>query len=391
MIAGLLNEVYGNGDEMEFFTILSYVNPYINLWASTAEMFLARGMFTFSWPLHCGVMLAGAALILAVSVSRVRKVALLQATGQLDGSLKRRIFKKSKGAPQAEYVGRIKRVKGPAVLWKELRSPIFGRRKLKTFIILFIGLVLLFITYIGLVLLFITYALFEGENNLDDEEVHMMYTCVFMSIGLLFTTIMPATSITSEKESLSWPILLATPLSDGKIMSGKFIGAIRRSLPIWILLFGHIILFSLVGYIHPFAIFMMAVVVAGIIVLLCGSGIYFSTRFKKTTTAVVMNFSFAALIWAIIPFMIALILGISGSGDDMLENYCDIIPFVQGVMVMDFTAGNSGSLDFDVYWPSGEMGIVASTFLMIVFMLSYMLAGLLFAWRAKCRFRKHIF
>jgi ABC-type transport system involved in multi-copper enzyme maturation permease subunit len=183
---------------------------------------------------------------------------------------------------------------------------------------------------------------------------------------------MPATSITSEKESLSWPILLATPLSDGKIMSGKFIGAIRRSLPIWILLFGHIILFSLVGYIHPFAIFMMAVVVAGIIVLLCGSGIYFSTRFKKTTTAVVMNFSFAALIWAIIPFMIALILGISGSGDDI-------------------TAGNSGSLDFDVYWPSGEMGIVASTFLMIVFMLSYMLAGLLFAWRAKCRFRKHIF
>jgi ABC-type transport system involved in multi-copper enzyme maturation permease subunit len=381
MIAGLLCEVYDIFDEKDFFAVLSYVNPYITLGANTEEMMSARGTFTFSWLSHCGVMLAGAALILAVSVSRVRKVALLQATGQLDGSLKRRIFKKSKGAPQAEYVGRIKRVKGPAVLWKELRSPIFGRRKLKTFIILSIGLVLLFITY----------ALFEGENNLDDEEVHMMYTCVFMSIGLLFTTIMPATSITSEKESLSWPILLATPLSDGKIMSGKFIGAIRRSLPIWILLFGHIILFSLVGYIHPFAIFMMAVVVAGIIVLLCGSGIYFSTRFKKTTTAVVMNFSFAALIWAIIPFMIALILGISGSGDDMLENYCDIIPFVQGVMVMDFTAGNSGSLDFDVYWPSGEMGIVASTFLMIVFMLSYMLAGLLFAWRAKCRFRKHIF
>ncbi|MBA7477786.1 hypothetical protein ES707_13200 [subsurface metagenome] len=381
MITGLLNETYDIYDEMEFFTVLSYVNPYLTLGANTEKMTSAGGMFTFSWPLHCGIMLAGAAVILAVSVSMVRKVALLQAIGQLDGSRKRRIFKKSKGGAQPEYASRIKRVKGPAVLWKELRSPIFGRRKLITFIILFIGLALLVITYV----------LIGGENNLDDEVVHMIYTCVFMSIGLLFTIILPATSITSEKESLSWPILLATPLSDGNIMSGKFIGAIRRSLPIWLLLFGHIILFSLIGYIHPFAIFMMAVVVAGIIVLLCGSGIYFSTRFKKTTTAVVMNFSFAVLIWAIIPFIMALILAISRSGEDIIENYCEIIPFVQGVLVMDVAAGSSGSLEGPVHWPSGQMDIMESTFLMIKFMLGYMLVGLLFAWRAKCRFRKHVF
>ncbi|TFG50020.1 MAG: hypothetical protein E4H40_01970, partial [Candidatus Brocadiia bacterium] len=305
-------------NEKDLFTVLSYVNPFINLGMNTEGMATARATMTFSWPLHCAIMLALSSLVLAVSITMVRKVALLQATGQLDTPRKRRFLKTSKGKTPEEDTVRIRRVRGPVVLWKELRSPVLGRRKILTFIILLLGLIPLFITYYYL----------ARENDLDKEEVHFTYTCIFMAIGLLFTIILPATSITSEKESRSWSILLSTPLTDRNILYGKFIAAVRRCLPIWLLLFGHIIIFSLAGFIHPLAIFLMALVVAGIITRLCGSGIYFSSRFNRTTTAVVMNFSFAAVLWGIIPLLLTLILLISESSNDMIGYYCDIIPFV---------------------------------------------------------------
>ena len=78
-----------------------------------------------------------------------------------------------------------------------------------------------------------------------------------MSLGMLFTIVLPATSITSEKETRSWPLLLATTIDDRQILFGKFIGILRRCLPVWIFLFGHIILFSLAEFIHPIAIIQM--------------------------------------------------------------------------------------------------------------------------------------
>jgi len=132
---------------------------------------------------------------------------------------------------------------------------------------------------------------------LGEEGTHATYAVIFMGVGMLFTIVLPATSITSERESRSWPVLLATPLDEKDILLGKFIGALRRCFPAWLLLFGHIITFSLLGFIHPLAIFQIGILVIWISIFLSGSGIYFSSRFKNTTTAVIMNFTLAAIIW----------------------------------------------------------------------------------------------
>jgi ABC-type transport system involved in multi-copper enzyme maturation permease subunit len=243
--------------------------------------------------------------------------------------------------------------------------------------------------FTGLILLFITYALCASENMLDDGDTHIVYVIIFAGLGMLFTIILPATCITTEKESQAWPLLLATTLSDWQILIGKFAGFLRRCLPIWFLLFGHIIIFTLSGVIHPVAIIQMAILVAWIVVFLFGTGVYFSARFRHTTTAVIANFALAGAIWALAPILLGLIaVGIGRAGGDIFEAYIATNPMVHAGVVMDATTRTLGSY----YWPSfNSLNAAGSTIWMIACMLGYMLLGVLFAWRAKCRFRRNIF
>jgi len=369
----------GNVSEMQFFSVMSYLNPGINMMANTIPIIEPRGAISFYWPVHCLLMLLAAGVLLLVSVAMVRKVALLQAVGQL-GNLSHSLRRKnnvpvSVAMEQDRY--KLRRVKGPPVLWKELRAPLFGRRKVLTFLIVSVCLVLLILTY----------ALLESSNDLSDQDVHIMYFIIFMSIGLLFTIVLPSTCITSEKEASSWPILMATPLSDSQIAWSKFIASVRRCLPIWILMFGHIILFYFVGYIHPWAIMLMGVLVAGLIVFLCGSGLLFSTLFKRTTTAVVMNFALVAVIWGIIPLLMGVMTLIVQGNGYFVEHYCNMIPFVQAAAIADSTI-NSGGYPGSAYWASGRMDAIETTALIFTLSIGYMLAGLSFVAIARRRFRR---
>ncbi|MHC4498812.1 MAG: hypothetical protein ACYS21_06825, partial [Planctomycetota bacterium] len=104
-------------------TALVLPNPLVAMQFNTAMMMapaMPGGMPFFSWPLHCAVMLGASALILARSVKVVRKVALRQATGQLDPFTKRRKRRKQvKSSVQTtsseESTGPIRRVIGSPV------------------------------------------------------------------------------------------------------------------------------------------------------------------------------------------------------------------------------------------------------------------------------------
>ena len=372
--------------DSEFFSVLSYLNPYICLAVATDAMQSPRtagwiaGLY---WPLHCAVMLFASALMLALSVFMVRKVALRQATGQLGVSSKKRRRKRQGGpkiAVERVYEAAPRRVRGSAILWKELKSPLFGRRKLLFVISIAIGLILLFITY----------AFFADLHDLDDREVHMMYCVIFMGLGTLFAMILPATCITSEKESRAWPLLLATTLGDWQILGAKFAGIVRRSLPVWCLLFGHIILFTLAGIIHPIAIFQTAMLVGWLVAFLSGSGLYFSTRFKRTTTAVIANFTLAAAIWGLAPLLMAFLAELRVVDHNFIESYLDTNPFVHIVVIMEATASRSNLSNY--HWVSnGSKNVFDSTAWMAACALGYVSLGLLFAWRAKCRLRRNIF
>ena len=372
-------------DDDKLISIIFQANPYAIMMFNTIFMENPRslGGIFFSWPLHCAIMLASSVVLLSVSVIKVRKVALLQATGQLDGFFRK---KPADGAVKSRPIASaIKPVGKLAFLWKEMRTPLFGRNKIIAVIVISIALILLLLTYI----------LVAIENGLEYLDVQAPFLAILGSIGGLFAIVLPAASVTSEKESRCWPLLLVTTLSDWQILLGKIIGTLRRCVPAWFLMFGHLIVFTLIGYIHPVALIHIPILVAWIIVFFLGTGLYFSSRFKHTTTAVIMNFTFAAVIWGLVPLLMGLFANVTRTSDNYVESYMNINPLIQGAVVLDGTCGRKRAqrsvTKLRYQWIRKDRSAVESTGLLLSSMLGYMLIGSLFAWRAKCRFRKNIF
>jgi len=376
----------------ELIPYLALANPVFYIKFHTIMMLSPGGipMLLLPWPVHCAIMLAASAVVLAWTIKVVRKVALRQAVGQIDNQAKpkRRKNKKKlslKATTTREYFGPIRRVNGSPIIWKELRAPIIqggeGRNSL-------IGLV------VAIIALLITYAVCAKQRCLDVDTIHVMYALIFVLMGLIINMVISATTITSEKEARSWPILLTTPLADWHILLGKAFGVFRRCLPIWSLLAGHVAVFVLVGYIHPITVLHLTMIVTWIIVFLCGSGLYFSTRFKRTTSAVVANVALALTLWAVIPIILGLV-SVAMEDEDIINAYASVNPVVQAAVVVHGAAGPSKAKDnvsmlrYD--WPDEHLNANTTTLLISVTMLIYMSAGCLFAWRAKHRLRRNIF
>ena len=386
--------IFRIGPRSSYVSVLSVVlqaNPMAALVFTTERMWspVRGGPFIF-WPLHCTIMLGASALVLARAVSVVRTAALRQAVGQTDlftRRKQRRTARKSAlGQTVKEATARpIRPVVGRPVLWKELKTPILRGGRPKAMIGIAFTLLCLILTY---VLCF---------DVLDESFVHVMYALIFLLIGMICTAVLSATSITTEKESRSWPILLATPLSDWDIIIGKAIGTFRRCLPIWLLLTGHLLLFVLLGFIHPVVLFHVGMLVFWIVVFFTGSGLYFSARFKRTTTAVVMNLALGLILWLGIPLLTALVCEIGPYYDyDSVEMTLLPNPVVQAAVVVEGAGDISyadwtlAELDYD--WPDNDFDSLRQTSeIMTANVIGYSLVGLLLLCLARARLRKNIF
>ncbi len=387
--------------EKEFLPALCIWNPYGMLAVETEIMMSAfRPVWmTLSVPLHCAIMLGATAGLLALSMKMVRKVALSQAIGQLSTTKrnKRKALRQTDSDADS-YIGRIRRIKGSPIIWKERQSKLFGRHK-------FAGII---ITLLAISILVISYVALDAENDLDDDDVHVCFALILGGLGLMFTIIMPATCITTEKESQNWLLLMATPLSDWEILAAKCIGMLRRTLPIWLFLFGHVILFSIIGYIHWIAIIHLLMIVTWLVVFLCGSGLYFSTVFKRSTAAVVANFALPLVLWAVMPMLLGIVV-VAVHVDDIIEKPVEINPAVQIIVTMMgateqrdhrvYKSGNGTYWDshasdfthFSYNWPNKHKSYSYTTWVFFWTMITHIFFGYLFAWRGKCRFRKKIF
>lgn len=359
--------------------------------AMTILPMMPSGGSFFYWPLHCILMLGASALLIAMSVKIVRKVALRQATGQIESGLNRIRAKKSKKPPlrqaeQPKQTGVIRRVTGSPVLWREIRAPMIQGAEGRNSII---GLT------VTIIALLITYWTGINENYLDEAFTQMCYVLMFTVVGSVFTIVLSSTSITSEKETRSWPILLATSMDDWQILLGKATGVLRRCLPIWLLMAGHIFLFTCIGYIHPVAILHIPIFATGLVVFLTGTGLYFSTRFKRTTSAVIASFALALVLWIILPAMLGLV-SVFTHDYDAVGNLVSANPAAEVAILMNGAGGKwnarAGLSNLAFGWPDSSWRKVwPTTSLVLIYMLIYTGAGVLFGWRAKCRFRRNIF
>ena len=374
-----------------YWDVLSHFNPFYAMTHNTAMLIspaLSAGMARFYWPVHCAVMLGLSIMLTAVCAGVVRKVALRQATGHIEYSPKRKSGRRTGGGASGrseEAVGVIRRVSGWPVFWKDVRAPLIRGADGKNSII---GLAVTVAT------LLITYGMWAKEGFLDEDFTHVSYTMLFVIMAMIFHIVLSASSITSEKESRSWPVLLATSVDDWQIFLGKAAAVLQRCLVVWFLAFGHVVLFVFVGYIHPIAIIHLSMVMIWLVVFLTSAGLYFSSRFRRTTWAVVATFALALALWVVAPTVVGLIATVTRQ--QRIVSMCVLAnPAVQVGVLIDGAGGRvNARADMRMLrygWPSGTLGLGPTTIVMVKAMLAYVFFGLLFAWRAKCRFRRNVF
>jgi ABC-type transport system involved in multi-copper enzyme maturation permease subunit len=265
-------------------SILFLANPFTALSATTETMLSKAGGITAPvlWPLHCLVMLLAAAIVLIISVRRVRKASSASASARTGASprdfsaWRTRAKDRMSGRTRAQTT--IRCVKGPPVEWKDLlaSSLSLGRHVLLTVVVL-----------AGILLSMVFLSVFFRSP----AYVVLVEMSVGVQLGFVISlAVSAAGAITKEKEACTWPLLLATPLSNRQIVKSKITGVFRRNQPwlVWLC-----ILYSLVFLLSPVSgnvdslIAYAVICLPTTIVFLLGVGLYLSMRLKTTTAAVV--------------------------------------------------------------------------------------------------------
>lgn len=286
-LAGLFNMLAVKGififDQNVTQSILALTNPFVAFAATNAILLQSGVPKFFSWPVHCLIMLAVTAILLAISVWRVRKAALGEAlcrSGKLwfGRILKRRAHSNVDNTGSQSPAGSILPVTGQPIVWKEMRKGFFGHSKTdRTMTILLIG-----IFSLTAILL-----LFSPRNNIFSRYLMLgLYWIIMIRIAVF-----SAGSIAGEKEARTWPILLVTTLGDKEIIRGKAIAAIRRNVPL-LLLYLVLICISYANLgIRMFPLISISLLITAVdtvcsTLFLAGIGVYFGVRLKTMTTAV---------------------------------------------------------------------------------------------------------
>jgi ABC-type transport system involved in multi-copper enzyme maturation permease subunit len=354
-------------------------NPYFGLVRMTDWLFSPRALPTgihavWLWPSLW--MVLGTLVLLAVAIARVRIVARRQITGGLSSTTKR---SGRSGAVAVAASATGARIRGCPVLWKELRTPLLGRRRWVTIL----G-TLAILAILGLV-----YGVAADERALKDSRFHITMIFIYMLLGGLFSIVFPATTVTTEKETRSWPILLGTTLGDWRIVLAKGLGALRRSLPAWGFLAVHTGVFVVLGTLHPVAALQLAIASAGLMAFVTGTGLYFSSRLRHTTTAVIANLAVPIVLWVLGPIVLGLLSEINHTGGQFVMEYMSLCPFAQAVLIAEPALRHwaGGTYNFGNY----HMDMAEANTFLLTTMMVFVFLGLVFAAMAKANLRKRVF
>ena len=357
-------------------------NPYVMIGITTELLMQPRAMVSSTmkyWPWLCAILLTGSGLLLFWCAVRVRRVALRQLAG--DTVVAKKTTRKTKHTKKAHRSRLLRHMGIWPVLWKDLRTPVLGgktqfRKTRNRFILAGV---------LGLV-----YIVIGASGEFGNPGMHAGMSCLYSILAALLTIAITATCITSEKEARSWPIILGTAQTDWQILVGKWLAMLRWSLPKWGLLFGHLLVFTLCGVIHPMALILSVPVAIGVIHLILGTGLYWSSRMRRTTTAVVCNFIIPFTLWLAIPIAWGAMVEITRMTDDGLESYLNWNPFYQmGSIAVHCTWKDADRPNF--YLTTLEWQVWTTFGFAVKGCCVYSAIGLGFALRAMYQFRRRVF
>ncbi len=349
---------------------------YVYCFGAATPRTAVPAWFLLPWAsaVQSGMILGTSLMFLLIAARRLRKLALKELSKQTNRQ-RRRFIEVCESLinllPRISWRRHIRSVRGRAMVWKEMHNSLIRGELLRGRYI--------YLLLIGAIV--ITYSLFSLTTVSDVEGVLAMVIICLTAGAAMVTSIAAASSITKEKETASWQILLTTPLSDSEILWGKVVGVFRRSAIIWSILLLLLTILSYVGICHYWSVPMTGIVAFGITAFLAGTGIYLSVRFRSTPRAVMTLLLIASILWVMPP-----VLG-------------EMIPYSYRYDLFDFMEAAHPSAQIlrvmespDAYhYPYYGLGVfLESAFFVVLNAVCYAAVGATFAWRAKVNLRRKI-
>jgi hypothetical protein len=278
----------------------------------------------------------------------------------------------------------LKEIIGSPIVWRELRKPLLRDKVVQ---IVATCAVLFYLLY--------AYAILGASGVMSQGGTQAFFVTMFLLAGMFCTAVDSATCIAPERSARTWPSLLSTPLSDWHILLGKAGGTAFRCVPVWLFLAGHVVVFVVLGVLHPIVLVHVLLLAVGVNVFLLGSGVYFSVRTRRATAAVLMSVGLPLLLWGMVPAGAGLVGEVFGDRE-LYDTLMAANPIVQSMVVVSGGCiGHGSPADpspqpaYD--WPDWPRHGGMTTLIVLGTFAGHCLAGLFMAWRAKRLFRRNVF
>ena len=217
-------------------------------------------------------------------------------------------------------------------------------------------------------LLACSYLAVFADNSGFPRRLHVVYFVLLGALGSLVAMVVSASAVPAEREARTWDMVLASPLSSGRIVWGKFLTALRRFWPAYLPLGIHVVLFTLGGSLRPVVLLHVAAIVAGSVALITAVGILIGTHIRRTTAALVATLLLFLMLWIGLPLLTMMAEKNTGSIDyPLTEAIADANPFVQLVVTGhgsthdDYRYSYRYSGEHSYGWSSGYMSTLQTT------------------------------
>lgn len=279
-------------------------SAHLSLWAMTSS--LAQGGSTYLpfssselWILNTLYNTAIAGVVTFLAVVMLRRTLRREAGDTRRRRSPRRAHSPSSSdAPQRadhdhgeRQASRSREVGAQPVLWRETRQPILGDWFKR---IIALAAVLLLLGWL--------YSMVPYDSNAP----HITIGVVGIVGVFLYATLSTTGQVNGEREARTWDVLLTTGLTPLQILGGKLVGAIARQWLVPAALLLHFLPAALVGAIHPFALFYLAIIISGPVIMFAGVGLLASMLFRRPVIAMSVNLLLGLLLWGVLPLALAL-------------------------------------------------------------------------------------
>jgi len=320
--------------------------------------------------LRCTAIAVVSLVLVALSAWRIRKVALKQIIGETKKN-KKRLLKTCEALinklPRISRQKAIRTVRGQAVVWKEMHNSLIRNELLRgrmSYVVLVTAILIVF---------FLIFIFSMGAN---EEAIHFTLL-INVSGACLMSAVTAAASISKEKETSSWQILLCTPLTNGDIIRGKLAGVLRRSCALWFVLYIFCAVLAYSGLFDYSFLYMVPVIAIGTIALIAGVGMYFSLKCKSMSHVMMVLIGIMTVLWVLPTVILFIRLFRYYYYFDVFEIVIAANPYIQVKSLFNPS---------QVYYRNFSEKHI---FIFINSIL-YSIVGLLFLWRTKVIIRKNI-